>query len=759
MLRIGFAIKDVVRPPNSPSVSFISLVAVVPGSSYNVVKVTPASDHFYIYLPAVDDKASPGNDHVCIFPAQTKENYAWAKEVDYCVDCCEIDGYKTIHCEKSILHIITYETVSDPTPMDTSGAQASASTEKPLGEWESYALKNNSSVNSLQKLGYETLGTVRVGQARVSIAELAKTAVAKGNQGGSSTVTLPLMDFTDNPQERGSVELTLEYVDHIDYPDSHLDTVNRVLQSPTTWEAVEACAKVTPLFTQAGYETLVHSAEKEVYVDYVEAYVKMFPPVRKNYSGGGTVTSQEFAATARSLGYTVSTDDIHIPTPLEASAPNITAMHAPVTSVDGDLFMPMGFYYKEPVAREFISDRHESYLGSIMDSICQHVGTKSETVARIVHDWLDTDAKGTVPDAAKYCTIEMLACIRIFGLFLTHLNTTFRYRADFSNGNPKQEGDAGVKIREDTSNDLIIGMNSEDCDGFDKAVQTVCFIVRTGMSGWYPDWVERDRLQGCLSSVARQFQGSFFMSDIGGWDHKGLDAFQRLLFYYTPLSLVGATTMAFPNDRSSSSMPQIRVKDLDYLQNESPEEVKKLHYTTAEMGQLECHRWSILLPFQTVIDSLVLCTSKEDASGVEREKGDQQTVDILTNLHQSLHKALPFPLLPPITLEGTVPTNPFALVGASAWLKPGSLETAQLRNLEAWNRRASMRNKNSTDDAVIKDSEWYERGVVPTDEGPCQWLPRDDPTRRCSLFYKMVTCCNIPFLDELFGGNELPVAL
>lgn len=770
MLRVHLNIKDVVRQSDSPSVSFLSLAAIAPGTPFNVVKVLPSKNHFYIYLPSVNDHPKPYDDETCIFPAEYEINYNWPRELSDVV-CEPCDERGPVHCTDSILHIVVYETVSDPTPVDTTNGAATTGG-KPLGEWEAYALENNprlqssasasesSKLSALKKLGYDNLATVRVGQARISIVELAKMYLLSqpiaAKDSPLPSVTIPLMDTTDQPQTRGKIELTIEPNYYFEWAGQPMDCVNEYLARGDVQQRVEEMAGKIPTFTQKSYEMLIRNAEQNVYYDYVEEYVKMFPPVRKH---SASMADEEFAVTgSHPLGYTASSgDEVTIVGRLRAAAPNITAMHAPVTSVDGDLYMPMGFYYREPIARAFISDRHEEYLGPILDMVCKHFGTTSEEVAKIVHAWLDKVPRET-PVVAKSLSLKMAACIRIFGLFVTHLNTTFKYRTDFSDGNPRQEGDAGVRIREDTSNDLLNGMNSEDCDGMDKAVQAICFIIRTGDADGLSStqtWREHDRLVKCLDLVADKYRGNFFQGDIGGWDHPGLDAFQRLLFYYTPLSLVGATTMNFPNDRTPvGGMPRINVDDLDQLGTAPPEEIKKLYYATGEMGQLECHRWSILLPFQTVVDSLVLCIDKEDAADAKRDPVDQKKIDILLYLHQTLRESLPFPLLPPITLEGTVPTNPFALVGASAWMDPTSNDTSWMRRQEAANRRMSMLNKNGNDGSIVNDAIWFERGVIPIDEGPCQWLPGDDPKRRCSLFYKMATCANIPFLDELFGGND-----
>src|SRR6185312_7614225 len=602
MLRITLDLSKfiAVRPKDSISVSYLSLVSVVPGSGYDLVRVTKEHNHFYLYLPAVHT-GKHARDPPSILPGSDQSNERWKEAFK------ELVNYKrpaTASSAGCILHVIVYEIVSSSIPSESLVVPGLGN--KPLGEWETYAMQNkpelaNVSPNTaLEKLGYDSLSTVRTGQAKVAIQYLATMAL---NQ---KAVLVKLEDYTNSNESQGLIELQLERITEI-----------MGIQVPNHDQFMKQVAVPDPGLdhTPGQYLKLFEKAHDVVYRDYVNEYVKMFPPIPGWDEGGrhgkksSALDSKEkkerFASTC-GLRYTSNplNNQIESRERLGTDVPASVSLHQPITSIDGDIQVPIGFYYKQPVNPQFISEYyHQTYLGAILDNLCAHEGITMEQFAQTVHGTLDMLKPTGVMNPDYTLSPMFLLMLRITGFFFTHLNTNFRYRSDFAIETDGQK--TRILLREDTSRDLLMGLNSEDCDGMDMAAQTLMWIVWTGIENVENHKFQTDPLYQLLTTVSRT------KKKFGSWTHGGLAALQRLLFHYIPLRIDGALTKQFPGE--PDEMPRIRIDDLDSKSNSSGGvEHGKLFLKSSEMGKFVGHRWGILLPTTTVIDALCDCFGNED---------------------------------------------------------------------------------------------------------------------------------------------------
>lgn len=752
MLRITLDLSDFIskQPKDSIGVSYLSLVSVVPGSGYGMVRVTKKNDHFYLYIPAVHEGKN-ARDPPAILPGAGTINERWKEAFE------ALAGYKRPADASSagcILHIIVYAIVSSSVPNESLTIPGLGN--KPLGEWETYALQNKteltgvSPAKALEELGYDTLSTVRIGQAKISIPALAKWALL----GGQLRLSTPLEDYTNTEDVQGYLNLKGEYIKEYEG-----------IQIPIESERiVQQVSLETPEYTIEKYQKLLLESRRVVYQDYVNEYVKMFPPIpgwsdegRKKEKGELTQLvlkkkKARFAQTSSTgLKYSSdpTTDQIVDRERLGTDVPATVSLHQPITSIDGDIPVPIGFYYKQPVDPQFISEYyHQTYLGSMLANVCAHEGITVEQFAQAMHTMFDLMKTTGVANPDYSLSPMFLLALRISGMFFTHNN--FRYRSDFALET------SGIRtrilLREDTSRDLLMGLNSEDCDGMDMATQTIMWIVWTGVENVANPKLQSDPLYQILTSL------SGTKKKFGGWAHEGLSALQRLLFHYTPLSIDGALTRQFPGE--PNEMPRIRIDDLDDVTSKmDPKEVRKLFLKSSEMGKFVGHRFGILLPTMTAIDALCDCFRNEDRLGVKRHSSDQELV---TKIEKIKHELITLVgrwrqrALPPLLLDGTLPTNPFALMGASNWCNQRYQH--ELRQIESQNRKLSGANRNNTADAIVKDDIWFERGVIPFDEGQLQSLRADDVTRRASLPYKMLMMGHIAFFDDLFDTYDFDCA-
>lgn len=839
MLRIGVTLSDIKRDKDSPSVSFLTLAAVTPGSSLGVVKLTEKANNFYVYLPLAHSNAkadSPPailNSRPKTFGVASQllddnwissvfqsinhrsyqlENYGGStgEEVfynvsdmdnndrdnedddnddyddDYGVNDMDVVFVKDSF-EDTILHFITYETVSNPEPTDHQEDEdreeeeeegpSTVARSKSLGAWEDYAVSNvikhmekldleskeddiktmmfspdtettkqqqqqqQEKKESLpvdqiiKKLGPTVLGTIRVGQARVSIVDLFKVAnqlnVARmehgsgindllisggGSESKSSTVkiNIPLIDFTDEPIIRGQIILDCELiVDEIASNDSDvdgsssrssstnnssrlLDLSNMKLKENIDMKDTKlirfVANKMESLYTLDLYLSLWKYSSNELLPKYFASYLRQFPEIslvtktkaeseekeevvfNKKVVGNDIndvlnrdTLKQEEEAGDKSLKkstqkrrpcdvlkYTFKEDTDEViydsgggSTRLKASASSVLRKHQPIVSIDGDLKIPINYYYSRPIARGIINKEYtENYLVSIANIICAHNGVDPLEFARIINVALD-NSHGELKDridlvdiergvlsgvdekivcvsmkrtgdyetfftndevtgkmithhaeilepVAKQPGIKLLACWRMFVQWLTHLNSTIKYRLDYYLGSRSSTGgsnkddddnnnvfdddevemwDSFIKLREDTSRDIDMGLNSEDCDGFNKTTHTIIFIVLMGRkdlpnahkaSGdrMWKVWSDTMKYVNNLNDENKRREEEEGIADgdnsnsglvnglkryspifekMGGWDSPLLRAFQRLLMYYTPLSLIGST--------------------------------------------------------------------------------------------------------------------------------------------------------------------------------------------------------------------------
>lgn len=728
MLRIQVNIKDVKRAPNSLSVSTICLASVVPGSGYSLVRVTPKEDHFYLYLPAVHDTKT-SRDIACLLPSANPASAHWPEAAESCVRYERPSGTTSHGC---VLHIIAYETVSNAQPeADVRKVKG----DKDLGAWEQYATSANP--EALKRLALDGLATVRIGQAKVSICDLALAIV----KDGTGSVSVPLLDFSDVPMQRGNIQLDLQDIKSLIWNGKPVDRANQYLQTLDRQAWFFKVSQEGSAYNLEHYLALNEESQPTA-KEYLNHYLRMFPRIT-----GGDLDE----TAAGSLHFSHESGNVQLGGRLKAAIPRIVTTHAPIAYVDGDLVMPMHYYYRRPVNPDFITQYfHSNYLQAMLDSVCYHFGTTSDQLAQIINAYLDERP------VKAHCSLEVLAALRIVVFFITHLNTTFRYRLDFSvgKGTVEKDGDYAVRMREDTSRDVDMGLNSEDCDGLNHAIHTIIYILWKGISGINNELLGRDVLfQVLMQSAAKLRETSL---DFGSWPTAGLKAVQRLLFYYLPLSLMGLVVKSFPggDSKTGAGIPQVFIRSLDHLSEASAEELAKLHYTSGEFPEMIAHAWSCMLPVQTVIDALVECIKHEDSgSGSKRLPSDQDLVDVLKDLHQTLSTdVLPLPILPPLMVEAVEPSNAFTMVGASAWLQEGE-DRDNLRKIESKNRDLNRYNKNGDENAVVDDAVWYRCGVIHCEEGQLQWLPGDDPDRRASILYKILSTANIPLLNELFDVN------
>src|SRR6185312_68515 len=447
---------------------------------------------------------------------------------------------------------------------------------------------------------------------------------------------LPILDFSDTPVIRGTITLQINVVDNLDWNGRPLSDVNKRLRLFPMQEWLEKTAAIQPEYNLEQY-TRTNSKVYHLLKDhYLEYYRKMFPVTRTTEAmvlnapsdNGNNLTDYD-QTTASPLFFKYSSKESEVrlenekvqgPTigqRLKPAIPRISRAHAPITTINGDLPVPMHFYYKRPVDPGFISKYlHQRYVVAINRSVCGHYNTNPSEVARRINEHLDRRP------VSPYCSVEFVACLRIFDDVITHLNTAFRYRSDFvvGKGTVDQDGDFLVRLREDTSTDLDMGLSWEDCDGLVRSLFTLIYIIQSGVQGVENPHLKNDRL---FSLMFGSNGGSSSQRKFGGWTDDCLNAFQRLLFYYTPLSLLGLVINKFPGEDAQGGVARVNISDMGNLQNEKKEEVKKLYYAPGEFDDFIAHAWSIALPFTKVLDSVVQCIEMEDREGTERLPTDQ----------------------------------------------------------------------------------------------------------------------------------------